>query len=80
MMPADTVSKTKFGFLSGRGTSFACNLLNDVTQYFHNSGSPVFVCSLDTEKCFDRIWHDGLFYKLLQFLKPLSHIHDCEHD
>ena len=71
-MPADTVSKTQFGFRSGRGTSFACNLLSDVTQYFHNSGSPVFVCSLDAEKCFDRIWHDGLFYKLLQFL-PLVH-------
>ena len=72
MMPADAVSKTQFGFRSGRGTSFACNLLSDVTQYFFNSGSPVFVCSLDAEKCFDRIWHDGLFYKLLQFL-PLVH-------
>ena len=40
MTPADTVSKTQFGFCSGRGTSFACNLLSDVTQYFHNSGSP----------------------------------------
>ena len=72
MMPADTVSKIQFGFCSGRGTSFACNLLSDVTQYFHNSGSPVFVRSLDAEKCFDRIWHDGLFYKLLKFL-PLVH-------
>ena len=32
MMPADTVSKTQFGFRSCRGTSFACNLLSDVTR------------------------------------------------
>ena len=25
----------------------------------------MFACSLDAEKCFDRVWHDGLFYKLL---------------
>ena len=23
------------------------------------------ICFLDAEKCFDSIWHDGLFYKLI---------------
>ena len=32
----------------------------------------MFICSLDAEKCFDSIWHDGLFYKLIEIL-PLSH-------
>ena len=26
--------------------------------------SPVFVCSLDAQQCFDTIWHDGLFISL----------------
>ena len=30
----------------------------------HHS-SNMFICSLDAEKCFDSIWHDGLFYKLI---------------
>jgi hypothetical protein len=32
--------------------------------------SPVFICTLDAEKCFDAIWHDGLFMKLADFLSP----------
>ena len=32
----------------------------------------MFLCSLDAEKCFDSIWHDGLFYKLKCVL-PLVH-------
>jgi hypothetical protein len=50
----------------------ACSLLNDVISYFNDSASPVFVCSLDAEKCFDTIWHDALFYKLWDHM-PLSH-------
>ena len=72
MMPNSDLSNTQFGFRSSRGTSFACNLLNDVRQFFRNQGSPLYICSLDAEKCFDRIWHDGLFYKLLEYL-PLSY-------
>ena len=26
--------------------------------------SPMYICSLDAEKCFDSLWHDSLFYKL----------------
>ncbi len=32
----------------------------------------VFASSLDAEKCFDRVWHDGLFFKLLTRLN-LNH-------
>jgi len=28
----------------------------------------MFIWSLDGEKCFDSIWHDGLFYKLYNVL------------
>jgi hypothetical protein len=30
--------------------------------------SNIYICSLDAEKCFDSIWHDGLFYKLIDIL------------
>jgi hypothetical protein len=28
-------------------------------------GSVVYIATLDAEKCFDKIWHPGLFYKLI---------------
>ena len=34
----------------------------------NHNGSPVFLCTLDAERCFDSIWHDGLFYKLKDIL------------
>ena len=36
-----------------------------VAAYTNSQGSAVYVCSLDAEKCFDSIWHVGLFYKLI---------------
>jgi hypothetical protein len=32
----------------------------------------VYACSLDAEKCFDKVWHDGLFYKLFPRI-PFNH-------
>ena len=57
---------TQFGFRKGRGTALACSLLNNGITSYVDSGSPVFVCGLDAEKCFDSIWHAGLFHKLLR--------------
>jgi hypothetical protein len=51
--PDYTPSDTQFGFRQGRGTSFVNCMINDITS-----------CTLDAEKCFDSIWHNGLFYKL----------------
>ncbi|CAL4109800.1 unnamed protein product, partial [Meganyctiphanes norvegica] len=39
-------------------------LAHDVAKYMNNSDTPIYICSLDAQKCFDSIWHDGLFYKL----------------
>lgn len=36
--------------------------------YLKEKKSPLFVCTLDAEKCFDSIWQNGLFYKLLDIL------------
>ena len=41
-------------------------------QWHLNRGSPVFAANLDARKCFDRIWHDGLFFRLISLLNPRS--------
>ena len=63
-MPEDNADETQFGFRKGRGTTTAISLAHDVAKYMNNSDTPIYICSLDAQKCFDSIWHDGLFYKL----------------
>ena len=72
MLPEDNISDNQFGFRQGRGTAFGCSLLNDVIQYSIDGGSTIYVCSLDAEKCFDKIWHEALLYKLWNKI-PLCH-------
>ena len=68
LMPEDKASGNQFGFRKGRGTMFATSLLNDISAYTTAHGSPLYVCSLDAEKCFDSIWHPGLHYKLMHII------------
>jgi len=72
MLPKDSIHPNQFGYREGRGAPMACTFVDDLLKYCRFKGSPVFVCSLDAEKCFDSIWHDGLFYKLLDKI-PKSH-------
>ena len=64
IMPEDEASDSQFGFREGRGTGFVTSLLNDIMCYYEDQGSPVYLASLDAERCFDSIWHDGLLHKL----------------
>ncbi|CAL4155415.1 unnamed protein product, partial [Meganyctiphanes norvegica] len=64
LMPEDNADETQFGFRKGRGTTTAIFLAHDVAKYMNNNDTPMYICSLDAHKCFDSIWHDGLFYKL----------------
>ncbi len=58
------VCELQFSFRPNRSTSLACSFLSDIVQYFKGQDTPIHICSFDAEKCFDRIWHDGLFVKL----------------
>ena len=58
----------QFGFILKRGTTEASLLVGETIQRNRRMGLPVFAANLDARKCFDRIWHDGLFYRLMQHL------------
>ena len=68
LMPEDNAHKNQFGFRKQRGTMFATSVLNDIAAYTMAKNSALYVCSLDAEKCFDSIWHCGLFYKLMHII------------
>ena len=65
-------SDLQFGFLEKRGTTQASLLVNETAQWHLNRGSPIFAANLDARKCFDRIWHDGLFFRLIPLMSPRS--------
>ena len=68
IMPEDKACYNQYGFRQGRSTSMPSSFLHDVTAYFKSQKTPLHVSSLDAEKCFDRIWHPGLQYKLIPIL------------
>jgi len=72
IFPNADIHDTQFGFREKRGTAFVTSLVNDTAAYFSDRGSPMYISSLDAEKCFDTIWHQGLFYKLWEVL-PSNH-------
>ena len=72
LMPTYKSHDDQYGFTEERGTSMAISLINDLGAYLNDAGSPMYICTLDAERCFDCIWHDGLFYKL-QHILPAHH-------
>ena len=73
IVPEDVpLCSNQFGFRPNYGVSHGLTLINDLICYNNHNKSNMCLCSLDAEKCFDSIWHDGLFYKLKCVL-PLVH-------
>ena len=70
-MPTASLNSNQFGFRKGCGTSFGIGLLNGVLSHYKYSKTPMFMCGLDAERCFDSLWHDGPFFKLKKFLPDI---------
>ena len=72
ILPQYTVHSNKFGTKRKGAHPWSVHLSMICCNIVALQGSNVFICSLDAEKCFDSIWHKGLFYELLDIL-PKSH-------
>ena len=71
MIPTSDISVNQYGYQQGKGADFCCAMLNDIISVFNSGDSPVYICSLDAEKCFDSIWHDGLMFKLINHMPSI---------
>ena len=56
----------QFGFKAKHGTDMSVFTLKQVTEYYNQRSSPVYVCYLDASKAFDRINHWCMFRKLIK--------------
>ncbi|CAC5364242.1 unnamed protein product [Mytilus coruscus] len=54
-----------FGFVKEHGSIPAIYTIKESIDFYNEHNSPVFAIILDNEKTFDRIWQDGLLYKLM---------------
>ena len=56
----------QFGFKAKHGTNMSVFTLKQITEYYNQRSSPVYVCYLDASKAFDRINHWCMFRKLIK--------------
>ena len=52
------------GFRPNIGCNMSSVMLRECILYAKENHSKLYVCYLDVEKAFDRVWHCGLFFKL----------------
>ena len=64
-------NKLQFGFIKGRGTDSAVALAHDISSYFVNNGSQVYMCNLDAEGTFDALPFPVIFSKLYHVLPEM---------
>ena len=53
------------GFQEGLGCLMTSFVLHECLNYARENSSKVYICYLDSKQAFDRVWHQGLFYKLI---------------
>ena len=58
-------SPNQFGYKRHTSCKHASFVINESKQYFVNGKSPFYIINLDMKKAFDKLWRDGLFFKLI---------------
>ena len=67
--------KEQIGFCKGNRTADHVLTLKSIIDYYKSKKKRIFTCFVDFSSAFDRIWHDGLIYKLLKLGIPKYLIH-----
>lgn len=62
------IHKNQFGFKRKTSCNHAIFVVKETILNYLNNRTPCRLASLDAEKAFDRLWRDGLFFKLLDKL------------
>ena len=61
------LQNSQIGFLPKNCTAdHVLTLRTLVDKYVHHHIENIYACFVDFQKAFDSVWHDGLFFKLLQ--------------
>ncbi|KAI4889447.1 hypothetical protein NFI96_002246 [Prochilodus magdalenae] len=67
LMKHSVLSRSQIGFVPNHRTSdhiYTLHALIDL--HVNQKKNKIFACFIDFKKAFDTIWHDGLFYKILE--------------
>ena len=64
----NVLSKSQIGFLPNhRTTDHIYTLHSLINKHVHQTkNGKIFACFIDFKKAFDSIWHEGLYYKIIQ--------------
>ena len=59
------IHSNQFGYRKNSYCKQAHFLVNETINYYRQGGSKLHLVSLDATKAFDKLWRDGLFFKLI---------------
>ncbi|CAF1095476.1 unnamed protein product [Brachionus calyciflorus] len=59
------LNPNQFGYKKNSSCKQAHFIVNETINYYRHGGSKFHLVSLDATKAFDRLWRDGLFFKLI---------------
>ena len=61
-----TPHRLQGGFRKGLGCLMSSLSLQECISYANENRSKLYACFLDSRQAFDRVWHQGLVYKLME--------------
>ena len=64
------IHKNQFGFKKKTSCNHALFVMKETILNYTENKSSCKIASLDAEKAFDKVWRDGLFFKLIDKLEP----------
>jgi hypothetical protein len=67
-------SNNQFGFKPKSSCNLTIFSLRETIINYVENGSPCYMAALDAEKAFDKLWRDGIFFKLINKIDKLSWI------